>query len=432
MEFKYAYDKTFSGHLAKKIKCPSCGQKRYVQFYDFEENKYLPEHFGKCDREDNCGYIQTPWEWLKSKGQDDAAQIQVKRKDPTGPTETKRIKDVDKNIAVATLREYSRNNFALYLNKLFDRSTALALCAKYYIGTAKNNGTIFWQVDRYMRIRTGQKIHYKLDGHRDKSINPPSLRLFTVDQGYEPCFFGEHLIHQAPRNAILALVESEKTAVICSTYYPTWNNRPLIWIASCGIHGFTDAKLNALSELDIVLVPDFSFVARATWGLLPMRKKKSGKDVLKIDIDGDLVEDYEPLSAKLRKKGCHVEFFDPYPEVDDGSDLADFVVQAPAPMFVERPNFDNLLLENQGSSNMLNQPHPTKLDFGVIGRKLHQDEEKPIDLAEKMIFEKYGYGVGRGKFDGLHKDLSGQMKIYKDKNVQKFIEMFDLEVEFKY
>lgn len=43
----------------KKFQCPQCGKKTFV-LYKNTEGDYLPEEFGRCDREDKCGYHSKP------------------------------------------------------------------------------------------------------------------------------------------------------------------------------------------------------------------------------------------------------------------------------------------------------------------------------------------------------------------------------------
>ncbi|PZF74678.1 PG0870-related protein [Taibaiella soli] len=46
----------------KKFKCPNCGeQKSFVRYIDRTTDNYLPEQYGKCDREINCGYHNNPY-----------------------------------------------------------------------------------------------------------------------------------------------------------------------------------------------------------------------------------------------------------------------------------------------------------------------------------------------------------------------------------
>lgn len=72
------------------------------------------------------------------------------------------------------------------------------------------------------------------------------------------CFFGEHLINAAKTKPI-ALVESEKTALIASYYLPQF-----IWIASGGKNGcFNTKSLSVLKNRDVVLFPDLG--ATTVW-----------------------------------------------------------------------------------------------------------------------------------------------------------------------
>jgi uncharacterized protein (TIGR02186 family) len=65
------------------------------------------------------------------------------------------------------------------------------------------------------------------------------------------CFFGEHLLNQN-KTLPIAIVESEKSALIASYYLPEF-----CWIASGGKYGcFRDENLTVLEGRKIVLFPD--------------------------------------------------------------------------------------------------------------------------------------------------------------------------------
>lgn len=55
-----ALDTNKCGHRQKKWLCPACGKKRYVRYYDFSKGKYLLYQYGRCDREESCGYWVKP------------------------------------------------------------------------------------------------------------------------------------------------------------------------------------------------------------------------------------------------------------------------------------------------------------------------------------------------------------------------------------
>ncbi|MCS5488914.1 DUF6371 domain-containing protein [Algoriphagus limi] len=57
MEKNYRYQFDIS---SKKFHCPSCQKKTFVLYVDPETGDYLPEQYGKCDREIKCGHFLLP------------------------------------------------------------------------------------------------------------------------------------------------------------------------------------------------------------------------------------------------------------------------------------------------------------------------------------------------------------------------------------
>ena len=53
--FKFSLDKS-----SKKFICPNCNKKTFVYYVDTAQGKYLSTDFGRCDREQNCGYHKAP------------------------------------------------------------------------------------------------------------------------------------------------------------------------------------------------------------------------------------------------------------------------------------------------------------------------------------------------------------------------------------
>ncbi len=99
---------------------------------------------------------------------------------------------------------------------------------------------------------------------------PPEWRL-------SQCLFGEHLLNDKDKvNANVALVESEKTAVICSLLLPEY-----IWLATGGKSQFND-RLMVLKGRKVTAFPDID-------GYDEWRKKAKNYPMLDITIS-DILE----------------------------------------------------------------------------------------------------------------------------------------------
>lgn len=241
--FKYNLDKS-----SKKFACPSCGKKTLVCFRDIE-GKYAPVTFGRCDREVNCGYFMKP--------EDDAPvfvpyQRPIDREPSLIPAE---------NVA-STLTGYEDNNFVKWLISKFDRERVERLIQAYRIGVDDSSPytkdwIIFWQHDIHNRVRSGKIVRYKEDGHRDKEhaatwyhkrqrAGEPLFPDFYLKQ----CLFGEHLL-TIERGKPIAIVESEKTAMICSLFIDKY-----VWLSCGGITQLTDEKVAPLRNRTVTLFPD--------------------------------------------------------------------------------------------------------------------------------------------------------------------------------
>ena len=260
-------DKNHMWHLASMAElkrldgewrvCPSCGKKEYKPYVDMA-GEPLARECGRCNREIKCGYHMPPKEWI---GQNPGAEVRkVEMKPavqlkpiymPLGWVAAKR-KDNDKNILLNYLRALPWNN---------QQAARLEVgILAYGVGTDKAGRTIWWQIDEETRVRSGKQMTYKEDGHRDKSKHPMWIHsvmksVYPDDKfEYVGCLFGLHLAQMFPQ-ATICIVESEKTALICSAFWPMEER---VFMASSGLRGINTARLSYLlrNKREIVAYPD--------------------------------------------------------------------------------------------------------------------------------------------------------------------------------
>ena len=132
-----------------------------------------------------------------------------------------------------------------------------------------------------------------------------------MDYNLQQCFFGEHLLKIHPSLPV-SIVESEKTALIASVYFPQF-----IWLATGGKHGCkwtTPLVFNILKGRRITLWPDIQ--ACDEWKLKANELSKSGLHV--------------SVSTLLEQLATPSER-------NSGLDLADYLIRFKPGQFTEFP-----------------------------------------------------------------------------------------------
>nr|MBI1230129.1 hypothetical protein [Cytophagales bacterium] len=297
-----------------RFQCPSCGGKReYRRYIDTETNSYLPFEYGICNNVVKCGYNLNPYKdkyWEKIK--EGSMNVRVDRP-AIKPNYTINCKPtfVDFHYVTRTLQQYESNSFVVYLSSVFGIDITKNLIETYLIGTSKYwNGigaTIFWQIDFLGEIRTGKVMAYdRLTGKRiKKPFNHINWvhKILAID-GFvlAQCYFGEHLLRIHPEKPV-AIVESEKTAIISSVYFTQF-----VWIASGSLNNISLDKSKHLENRDLFLFPDLSEDGRAIsiWREKAILLQEIAKSVTVIDL-------LEKLATPEEKK--------------QGFDLVDFLTK---------------------------------------------------------------------------------------------------------
>ena len=249
--------------LAKKGKaiCPACKHKSYVLYLDNATGEPLHSTVGKCDRADNCGHHYSPKEYFR----DNNISFDKKEYAPVQALKANLLSMkpqpsyIDESIFKKSLRGYENNQFVKWLSGIVGEDAAMKAIEMYHVGTSKNNGTCFWQIDTQSKIRAGKIIQYDSNGHRRKDVAPPVQWVHSLlklpNFNLKQCFFGEELLRDVTK--MVAIVESEKTAIVGSIYLPD-----IIWLACGGSEGLSIEKCQVLKGRDVVLYPDVGMFSK--------------------------------------------------------------------------------------------------------------------------------------------------------------------------
>jgi hypothetical protein len=270
------YRYTLEPYKTKKSRyaCPSCeATNKFTRYIDTETNQHLADHVGKCDREESCGYHFTPKQYFAANP--DFKPVSVRQKNQT-PVLLK-PGFIPKKLYQKSLKLYEKNDFVEYLSGLFDNETLNRLIEDYHIGTAKHwpHATIFWQVDRKDNVRTGKIMLY--DPYTGKRVKQPYAHIAWAhtllkepNYNLKQCFFGEDLIYPGCKK-IIAIVESEKTAVIAAGFMPEY-----VWVAAGSLDGLTYEKCRVLHGHEVILFPDADAYPKWEAKLKQLRVKMPG------------------------------------------------------------------------------------------------------------------------------------------------------------
>lgn len=256
-----------AGFRLPKAKCPSCGHRRLSRYYDRKTGELMDEEFGRCERVNNCGHDHDPNRVLTGT--------------PTGepykprPLPPPVERPMDYRIPLAafdgTFRDHSGNLLMAFLRERFGQEDADRVLSEYCVGTYTgrqqhmHGSAFFWLINADGEVVTGHAIKYGANGKRDKTQTADNLWAHyaatgktAAELGVPEVWFGEHLLGLHPDRPI-GVVESEKTAIICSIVYPG-----MLWLATGGESKLTRKKMRLLRGRDVVLYPDAG-VAYRKW-----------------------------------------------------------------------------------------------------------------------------------------------------------------------
>ncbi len=263
--------------ISSRHTCPACERPRCFTLYIDDNGNILHPTVGRCDHESSCGYHRTPRQYFHDHPEHRHFVIPSERSESR--QSTKSLEHQRKNLLHYRHARPDRafpgvipqnlipppsaaNHLITYLKTMIPSSAIDRIIADYRLASTPDQAIIFLQIDQDNQCRTGKIMQYNpTTGHRIKDPDKPGRinwlhsilkrrKQLSPDWQLTQCLFGEHLLLQHPDKTI-ALVESEKTAIICSAMMPQY-----LWLATGGKSGLTSERLNSLKGRKIIVFPD--------------------------------------------------------------------------------------------------------------------------------------------------------------------------------
>lgn len=408
-EYRYRLDRS-----SRKHPCPECGKRKLVRYVDSSTGDYLPEAYGRCDRESNCTYHLSPYHdgyATMIRDQEEGPNVAhwkplqtIKKAKPKPQPEPVHIPH---EVLHQTLQGYEKNQFIQnllhHVPYPFEANDIEKVISLYYLGTIPDGyrraGAItFPFIDVAGKVRTIQAKQFDEDNHttgtdyvhsimegyhcqRAEAL-PQWLIDYKTNDLKVSCLFGEHLLSKYPLHTV-ALVEAPKTAIYGTLYFGL-PQQPgsLLWLAVYNKSSFTLDRLKILKGREVVVFPDLS---------------KDGSTYLEWQQKADMYEGQLP--------GTRFTFSDlleklaPDEDRQEGYDLADYLIKLDWRKFRKEPKAVEAVLcekcekcEPAQKQYLLltKEPHSTEqedkaYDAGLIGDLLTKPHHFTAREAVQLI-----------------------------------------------
>lgn len=348
---------------SSRHQCPQCSKpNQFSKYIDSTTGEFINDIVGRCNRIDKCGYHYTPKQYFEDNG------IAPEKKNDYFPGK-KHIDTptsfIEQKVLNESLLINGQNNLVRFLLTFLDSEKVNHLVKMYHLGTSNHWGggtTIFWQVDQNNNIRTGKLIKYDpATGKRIKfeggCLTNWVHAVFKIKNfNLKQCFFGEHLLQQFPEK-LIGIVESEKTAIIASIFFPD-----LIWLATGGAENINQEKVKSLQGRKVILFPDAS-----EGGIIYQKWREKAKEF------GFEISDYLEINTNDVQKS-------------DGVDIADFLIIENS--IDSKPEIKLLNKKGINESNEINfqAPYNTPSSVALLDSKI----ENPPNFKGKDLVIKSG------------------------------------------
>lgn len=259
--YNQPYLEKYSGRSSRH-ECPSCGDLHSFTYYmDGNTGEPIDRTVGRCNHESSCGYHYTPKQFFADhpaeKERLSVPARQTPERKPKPEAGFIPFRYVEKAVSY-------NSSFIRFLCGLFDRyslssPTIVRIMEDYALGATKDGCIIYWQIDINGKVRTGKIMKYNQEtGHRVKDAGGinwvhsvlKKKKLLPDNFNLVQCLFGEYLLKMYPEKPV-ALVESEKSALIASGVYPEY-----IWLATGGKSQLSIEKMKVLHGRTVLAFPD--------------------------------------------------------------------------------------------------------------------------------------------------------------------------------
>lgn len=321
----YKYILEPSGNGRKYHPCPHCGAYKFTYYIDRDTGKPLADHVGRCERINSCGYHYPPREYFRNLNSKNKVEM---KEEQSAKEITSVVKEERVNRRYPKSADYAKNALFCFLVTVFGKQKVLAAFQKYGVRTSMlfrkdaKYGAVFlmraidllirqvkemaYDPNTGKRIKEGQSVFkydyktnsYQIDNDGFRILYAGKSLMKDYDFENKLCFFGEHLL-AGELNKPIAIVESEKTAIICDICMPDY-----IWLATGGKNGCkwtTEEVYQVLKDANqpITLFPDLN--ATEDWAEKAEILLAAGLDVSIYDL-----EDQEGITEEDKAKGLDI------------------------------------------------------------------------------------------------------------------------------
>ena len=252
--------------ISSRHTCPACERPRCFTLYIDDNGNALHPTVGRCDHESSCAYHYTPRQYFHDHPGHRHFVIPSERSESRNLHHGRHARPDRASPGIIPQNlippPSATNHLISYLKTMIPSTAIDRIIADYRLASTPDQAIIFLQIDQDNQCRTGKIMQYNpATGHRIKDPNKPGRinwlhsilkrrKQLPPDWQLTQCLFGEHLLPQHPDKTI-ALVESEKTAIICSAMMPQY-----LWLATGGKSGLTSERLSSLKGRKIIVFPD--------------------------------------------------------------------------------------------------------------------------------------------------------------------------------